>query len=87
MKASWSVSPWKPGTGSELANTEKTQIYHQTTVPLKLQHTVHTASVKTVALDLLLTTGTTSRHRVHIYSHSTTSWVREGLKYTNTPQP
>lgn len=29
MKASWSVSPWKPGTGSELANTEKKQRHQQ----------------------------------------------------------
>lgn len=28
IKASWSVSPWNPGTGSELANTKKSKIPH-----------------------------------------------------------
>lgn len=42
MKASWSVSPWKPGTGSELANTGKKRKH---AIALKWQNMVHMASV------------------------------------------
>lgn len=40
MKASWRVSPWNPGTGSELANTEKLQRQRHKTVDSKLEFQV-----------------------------------------------
>lgn len=40
MKASWRVSPWNPGTGSELANTEKLQRQRHKTVNSELEFQV-----------------------------------------------